>query len=70
MLPESQFGALTGGLGVAPAYAALVAEAQIDAAVRSGMPEPVAARLVGASMAGGAAMLRAREWTRSACGAR
>ena len=61
VLPESQFGALTAVSGVAPAYAALVAEAQIDAAVRAGIPEPVAKRLVGAAMAGGAAMLRARD---------
>ena len=44
-----------------PAYAALVAEAQIDAAVRAGIPAPVAARLVGASMAGSAALLQARD---------
>lgn len=61
VLPESQFGALTAVSGVGPAYAALVAEAQIDAAVRAGIPEPVAKRLVGAAMAGGAAMLRAQD---------
>jgi len=61
VLPESQLGPLTGVSGVGPAYAALIAEAQIDAAVRAGIPEPVAKRLVGAAMAGGAAMLRARD---------
>ena len=61
VLPEAQLGPLTAVSGVGPAYAALVAEAQIDAAVRAGIPAPVAARLVGASMAGGAALLRARD---------
>lgn len=60
VVPERLLGPLTGVSGVAPAYAALVAEAQIDAAVRAGIPAPVAARLVGASMAGGAALLQAR----------
>ncbi len=61
VLPESQLGPLTAVSGVGPAYAALVAEAQIDAAIRAGIPEPVAKRLVGAAMAGGAAVLRARD---------
>jgi len=60
VLPEAQLGPLTAVSGVGPAYAALVAEAQIDAAVRAGIPAPVAARLVGASMAGSAALLQAR----------
>ena len=61
VLPEAQFGPLTAVSGVGPAYAALVAEAQIDAAVRAGIPAPVAARLVGAAMAGSAALLQARD---------
>ena len=61
VLPEAQLGPLTAVSGVGPAYAALVAEAQIDAAVRAGIPAPVAARLVGAAMAGGAALLQARD---------
>jgi len=61
VLPEAQLGPLTGVSGVGPAYAALVAEAQIDAAVRAGIPAPVAARLVGAAMAGSAALLQARD---------
>ncbi|CAB4925548.1 unannotated protein [freshwater metagenome] len=61
VVPESQMAALTAVSGVAPAYAALVAEAQIDAAVRAGIPAPVAARLVGASLAGGVAILRRQD---------
>ncbi|CAB4881684.1 unannotated protein [freshwater metagenome] len=61
LIPESQMAALTAVSGVAPAYAALVAEAQIDAAVRAGIPAAVAARLVGASMAGGVAILQREE---------
>lgn len=61
VVPEAQLGPLTAVSGVAPAYAALVAEAQIDAAVRAGIPAPVAARLVGASMSGAAALLLARD---------
>lgn len=61
VVPEAQLGPLTAVSGVGPAYAALVAEAQIDAAVRAGIPEPVAKRLVGAAMAGGAAVLRAND---------
>ncbi len=60
VVPEAQLGVLTAVSGVGPAYVALVAEAQIDAAVRAGIPAPVAARLVGASLAGGVALLRAR----------
>jgi pyrroline-5-carboxylate reductase len=60
VVPESLLGPLTGVSGVGPAYAALVAEAQIDAAVRAGFPAPLAARLVGAAMEGSAALLRER----------
>jgi pyrroline-5-carboxylate reductase len=59
LLPEGQLGILTAISGVGPAYTALVAEAQIDAAVRAGLPAPVAQRLVGASLAGSVALLRA-----------
>lgn len=58
VVPEPLLGPLTGVSGVGPAYAALVAEAQIDAAVRAGFPAPLAARLVGAAMEGSAALLR------------
>jgi pyrroline-5-carboxylate reductase len=46
--------------GVGPAYWALVVEAQVDAAVRKGMPAALAATLVTESMAGTAELLRHR----------
>jgi pyrroline-5-carboxylate reductase len=47
--------------GVGPAYWALLVEAQVDAAIRRGMKPDVAATLVPETMAGAAALLRARE---------
>jgi pyrroline-5-carboxylate reductase len=43
--------------GVGPAYVALVAEAWADAAVKAGMPAPVATELVTGTLAGAAALL-------------
>lgn len=61
-LPEAQIDAATAVMGVGPAYQALVAEAQVDAAVRRGLPAPLAARLVTETMAGTAALLVNREY--------
>jgi pyrroline-5-carboxylate reductase len=47
-------------MGVAPAYMALVAEAQVDAAVRYGLKPPLAGQLVAETMAGTAALLESR----------
>jgi pyrroline-5-carboxylate reductase len=47
--------------GVGPAYWALLVEAQVDAAVRSGMPAALATELVTETMAGAAELVRARE---------
>ena len=44
-----------------PAYWALLVEAQVDAAIRRGMAPHLAATLVTETMAGSAALLRARE---------
>jgi pyrroline-5-carboxylate reductase len=60
-LPERLIEAGTAVSGVAPAYVALIAEAWIDAAVAQGIPAPVAANLVGASLAGSAALLQAHD---------
>ncbi len=49
----------TGGVG--PAYWALLVEAQVDTAIRHGMPPALAATLVTETMAGSAALLRARD---------
>jgi pyrroline-5-carboxylate reductase len=60
-LPERLMDPATAVSGVAPAYVALIAEAWVDAAVASGIPEAQAAELVGASLAGAAALLQARD---------
>lgn len=59
-LPESQVDTATGLMSSAPAYVALVAEAQIDAGIRYGIPADVAAQLVVATLAGTAALLEHR----------
>ncbi|HEV2774712.1 MAG TPA: pyrroline-5-carboxylate reductase [Solirubrobacteraceae bacterium] len=59
-LDEAQFEIATGLMSCAPAYVALVAEAQVDAGVRAGMPADVAGELVAASIGGSAALLQAR----------
>ena len=57
---EAQMGVATGLMSCAPAFVALVAEAQVDAGVRAGLPADVAGELVGANLAGTAALLQAR----------
>jgi pyrroline-5-carboxylate reductase len=47
--------------GVGPAYWALLVEAQVDAAVRHGLPAALATTLVTETMAGSAELLRARD---------
>jgi pyrroline-5-carboxylate reductase len=54
---EAQIEAASAVMGVGPAYQALLAEAQVDAAVRHGLPAPLAGRLVAETMAGTAALL-------------
>jgi pyrroline-5-carboxylate reductase len=60
-LPERLIEVGTAISGVAPAYVALIAEAWIDAAVAQGLPAAQAAELVGAALAGSAALLQARD---------
>ena len=55
-------GAAAAVMSVGPAYQALVAEAQVDAAVRHGLGPALAARLVAETMAGTAALLQARDY--------
>jgi pyrroline-5-carboxylate reductase len=59
-LPERLIDVASGVMGVTPAYYALVAEAQVDAAVRRGLDPERAGQLVAAAMAGAAALLDAR----------
>jgi pyrroline-5-carboxylate reductase len=49
-------------MSVGPAYQALLAEAQVDAAVRYGLPAPLAGRLVAETMSGTAELLVARNY--------
>lgn len=58
---ESLLDAAMGLMSCAPAYVALVAEAQVDAGVRAGLPAPLAAKLVVQTLAGTAALLEHRD---------
>ena len=59
-VPERLMAAATAISGVGPAYQALLAEAQVDAAVRRGLQAGIAAELVTATMAGSAALIASR----------
>ncbi len=60
VLEDSLVDVAMGLMSCAPAYVALVAEAQIDAGVRRGIPAAQAAELVVATLAGTAELLRTR----------
>jgi len=62
VLPEDQIDVAMGLMSNAPAYMALVIEAQVDAGVRHGLPAPLAAQLATQTMAGTAALLAARDY--------
>jgi pyrroline-5-carboxylate reductase len=59
-IPEPQMSAALGLMSSAPAYMALVAEAQIDAGVKHGIPADLAAQLAVATMGGTAALIEHR----------
>ncbi len=59
-VPERLMGAATAVCGVGPAYQALLAEAQVDAAVRKGLGAQLASQLVTATMRGSAALIEAK----------
>lgn len=61
-VPERLIEAASAVMGVGPAYQALVAEAQVDAAVRHGLAPGLAGRLVAETMAGTAALLETRDY--------
>jgi pyrroline-5-carboxylate reductase len=61
-IPDSLVDAATSISGVGPAYLAVVAEAQIDAAVRHGVPAAIAAELVVETIAGSAGLLAQRRY--------
>jgi len=60
VVPERLLNAATAVTGVGPAYQALLAEAQVDAAVRHGLHPTLAAELVTATASGSAALLESR----------
>lgn len=61
-VPERLIEVATAIQGVGPAYVALVVEAQVDAAVRLGMPPALAVELATATTEGSAALLAARDF--------
>jgi pyrroline-5-carboxylate reductase len=61
-VPERLLGAAAAVMSVGPAYQALLAEAQVDAAVRHGLSAALASRLVADTMSGTAALLRTRDY--------
>jgi pyrroline-5-carboxylate reductase len=61
-LDERLMEAATAAMGCSPAYVAYVVEAQVDAAVRLGMPAEIAQRLVNEATAGTAELIRARDY--------
>lgn len=61
-VPERLMEVATAVMGVGPAYVALYVEAQVDAAVRLGMPPRLASELATATTEGCAALLAARDF--------
>jgi pyrroline-5-carboxylate reductase len=61
-VPERLMAPAAAVMSVGPAYQALLAEAQVDAAVRHGLGPALAARLVTDTMAGTAELLRVRDY--------
>jgi pyrroline-5-carboxylate reductase len=61
VLPDTLVDAAMGLMSCSPAYVALVAEAQIDAGVRHGVPAAQGAELVVQTLAGTAELLRRRD---------
>ena len=59
-IPEKLIEVATAVMGVGPAYVSLFVEAQVDAAVRLGMPPDLAAQLATATASGTAALIAAR----------
>ncbi|MGO9822624.1 MAG: pyrroline-5-carboxylate reductase family protein [Solirubrobacteraceae bacterium] len=61
-VPERLLSVAGAVMSVGPAYQALVAEAQVDAAVRHGLAPALASRLVVETMAGTASLLQTRDY--------
>jgi pyrroline-5-carboxylate reductase len=61
LVPESMIDVAMATMSVSPAYVALLIEAHVDAAVRRGLPAPLATRLATATFAGAAELVAARD---------
>jgi pyrroline-5-carboxylate reductase len=61
-IPEALMEVATAVMGVGPAYVSLFVEAQVDAAVRLGMPPDLAARLAVATAIGSADLIAERDY--------
>ncbi len=61
-IEDGQIDAAMGLMSSAPAYMALVAEAQVDAGVRFGIPADLASEMVVQTMAGSAKLIEKRGW--------
>jgi pyrroline-5-carboxylate reductase len=61
-IPEKLMEVATAVMGVGPAYVSLFVEAQVDAAVRLGMPPGLAAQLATATAGGSAELIAARDY--------
>jgi pyrroline-5-carboxylate reductase len=61
-VPERLIDVATAVMGVGPAYVSLFVEAQVDAAVRLGMPPALAVELATATTEGSAALLAVRDF--------
>jgi pyrroline-5-carboxylate reductase len=59
-LPERLMDVATGTVGVSPAYTAVIAEAQIDAAIKFGVKAELAAQIVVEGLRGSAELIEAR----------
>ncbi len=62
VLDDALLDVATGLMSCAPAYVALITEAQVDAGVRRGIPAAEGARLVVQTLAGTAELLRRRDY--------
>lgn len=60
VIDEAHMDTATSVMGVTPAYMALIAEANVDAAVKHGLPAPLAAELFVKTLEGSAALLAAK----------
>ena len=61
-VPERSLAAAAAVMSVGPAYQALLAEAQVDAAVRHGLAPALASKLAIDTMGGTASLLAARDY--------